>query len=108
MLSKNCNPQAYKFVFNVNISLRAGVVSWRKCQPIKTVIRLFFTCEKNRTTNQNAHVKNIVCSEIRILSQPNTTRTVVKSLYSHINCLIIIICQLLFLTVPYKIVFQTF
>ena len=37
-------------------------------QPIKTLIR------------QISHVKNIVCSEIRILFQPNTTR---KSLYSY-------------------------
>ena len=40
----------------------------RKCQPIKTLIRLF------------SHVKNIVCSEIRVLFQPNTTR---KSPYSY-------------------------
>ena len=37
-------------------------------QPIKTLIRLF------------SHVKNKVCSEIRILFRPNTTR---KSLYSY-------------------------
>ena len=46
----------------------------------------FFTCEKNivqpikTLIRQISHVKNIVCSEIRILFQPNTTR---KSLYSY-------------------------
>ena len=46
----------------------------------------FFTCEKisynqlQPIKTQISHVKNIVCSEIRILFQPNTSR---KSLYSY-------------------------
>ena len=58
----------------------------RKCQPIKTLIRRFYTCEKNRTNQSKrsydvfSHVKNKGYSEIRILFQPNTTR---KSLHSY-------------------------
>ena len=55
----------------------------RKCQPIKMITRLLSHVKKivqpaKTLTRQISHVENIVCSEIRIIFQPNTTR---KSLY---------------------------
>ena len=35
----------------------------RKCQPIKTLIRLFSHVKKYRTTNQNAHTTNFTCEK---------------------------------------------
>ena len=57
----------------------------RKCQPIKTLIRLFSHVKNvvqpiKTLIRLFSHVKNIVCSEIRVLFQPNTTR---KSPYSY-------------------------
>ena len=51
----------------------------RKCQPIKTPIRLFSHVKNivqpiKTFRRQISHVKNTVPSEIRILFQPNTTR----------------------------------
>ena len=57
----------------------------RKCQPVKTFIRLSSHVKKivrpiKTLIRQISHVKNIVCSETRILFQPGTTH---KSLYSY-------------------------
>ena len=53
------------------ISLRTGVAFMgKKMSANQNAHTTFFTCEKNRTTNQNAqisHVKNIECGKIWIL-----------------------------------------
>ena len=68
MLTLACEKVLHFWLRKRQLSIRLFSHVKKIVQSIKTLVR------------QISHVKNIVCSEIRILFQPNTTR---KSLYSY-------------------------